>query len=246
MSCTILWRTTSRPVRCTNARPSMPLSTRARSSIPLREPARSIWVMSAVTTTREPNPIRVRNIFICSGVVFWASSRMMKLSLSVPPRRAQDLGREDLRRAFVGLHHVDRAGHVHRVERVALLEQQHQLLEQPADAVGVGAVDGDLVAPHERLGVEGRLDQPQQLVALTQQAHHVVLAGDEDLDLGGGHVSGPAYPLGYGGQPIGLPPSTCRCRCGIELSASGPTLNTRRYPRSATPSWRATRCAVVI
>ena len=25
----------------------------------------------------DPNPIRVKNIFICSGVVFWASSRMM-------------------------------------------------------------------------------------------------------------------------------------------------------------------------
>ena len=28
----------------------------------------------------------MRNIFICSGLVFWASSRMMKLSLSVRPR----------------------------------------------------------------------------------------------------------------------------------------------------------------
>ena len=34
----------------------------------------------------DPKPMRVRNIFICSGVVFWASSRMMKLSLSVRPR----------------------------------------------------------------------------------------------------------------------------------------------------------------
>ncbi len=42
--------------------------------------------MSAVTTTREPNPMRVRNIFICSGVAFWASSRMMKLWFSVRPR----------------------------------------------------------------------------------------------------------------------------------------------------------------
>ena len=31
-------------------------------------------------------PIRVRNIFICSGVVFCASSRMMNESLSVRPR----------------------------------------------------------------------------------------------------------------------------------------------------------------
>ena len=30
--------------------------------------------------------MRVRNIFICSGVVFWASSRMMKELLSVRPR----------------------------------------------------------------------------------------------------------------------------------------------------------------
>ncbi len=30
--------------------------------------------------------MRVRNIFICSGVVFWASSRMMKLPLRVRPR----------------------------------------------------------------------------------------------------------------------------------------------------------------
>ena len=47
---------------------------------------RSICVTSPVTTIREPNPRRVRNIFICSTVVFWASSRMMKLSLSVRPR----------------------------------------------------------------------------------------------------------------------------------------------------------------
>ena len=39
-----------------------------------------------MTTTFDPNPMRVRNIFICSGVVFCASSRMMKLRLSVRPR----------------------------------------------------------------------------------------------------------------------------------------------------------------
>ena len=41
---------------------------------------------SPVTTAFEPNPSRVRNIFICSAVVFWASSRMMKESFSVRPR----------------------------------------------------------------------------------------------------------------------------------------------------------------
>ena len=42
--------------------------------------------MSPVTTIREPKPSRVRNIFICSGVVFCASSRMTNESLSVRPR----------------------------------------------------------------------------------------------------------------------------------------------------------------
>ena len=42
--------------------------------------------MSPVTTIFELKPRRVRNIFICSGLVFCASSRMMKLSLSVRPR----------------------------------------------------------------------------------------------------------------------------------------------------------------
>ncbi len=49
-------------------------------------PGRSTWVMSPVTTIFEPKPSRVRNIFICSGVVFCASSRMMNASLSVRPR----------------------------------------------------------------------------------------------------------------------------------------------------------------
>ena len=42
--------------------------------------------MSPVTTILEPKPRRVRNIFICSGVVFWASSRITKESFSVRPR----------------------------------------------------------------------------------------------------------------------------------------------------------------
>ena len=39
-----------------------------------------------MTTIFDPKPKRVRNIFICSGVVFCASSSMMKLSFSVRPR----------------------------------------------------------------------------------------------------------------------------------------------------------------
>ena len=49
-------------------------------------PARSTCVASPFTTAFEPKPIRVRNIFICSGVVFCASSRMMNASFSVRPR----------------------------------------------------------------------------------------------------------------------------------------------------------------
>ena len=47
---------------------------------------RSTWVTSPVTTILEPKPSRVRNIFICSGEVFCASSRMMNESLSERPR----------------------------------------------------------------------------------------------------------------------------------------------------------------
>ena len=47
---------------------------------------RSICVMSPVMTAFEPKPRRVRNIFICSDVVFCASSRMTNESLSVRPR----------------------------------------------------------------------------------------------------------------------------------------------------------------
>ena len=52
----------------------------------LRGWGRSIWVMSAVMTSFESKPARVRIIFICSRVVFWASSRMMKAPLRVRPR----------------------------------------------------------------------------------------------------------------------------------------------------------------
>ena len=80
---------------------------------------RSIWVMSPVTTIFEPKPSRVRNIFICSGLVFCASSRMMNESLSDRPRMnasgatsmipALEVGRDPL-----GVEHV-----VERVEERA-------------------------------------------------------------------------------------------------------------------------------
>ena len=74
------------------------------------------------------------------------------------------------------------------LEHVALLEQHHELVEEATDLFGVGAVDGDLVAPHvhDRAGVGG-LDEAEQLVALAEQADHQVIAGNVDLDLRVGH-----------------------------------------------------------
>ena len=66
---------------------STPLRMRTASFRPERLPSgKSIWVTSPVMTIFELNPRRVRNIFICSPVVFWASSKMMKLSSKVRPR----------------------------------------------------------------------------------------------------------------------------------------------------------------
>ena len=78
--------------------------------------------------------------------------------------------------------------HGRRLERVSLLQQHDQLVEEPPDLLGALAVDGDLVAPHvdRRVG-ERRLDQSQQLVALAEEAHHQMVAGNVDLDLGGCH-----------------------------------------------------------
>src|SRR5438105_5678000 len=87
MRCTSLCRTTSLCPNSTNWMPSMSVSTSRTWTRPDRfSRGRSICVTSPVTTTFEPNPSRVRNICICSGEVFWASSRMMKLSFSVRPR----------------------------------------------------------------------------------------------------------------------------------------------------------------
>ena len=75
-----------------------------------------------------------------------------------------------------------------RLEALAPLEQQHQLLEQAADLLGLVAGDGDLVAPDVDLDAgERRLDEAQQLVALAEEADHEVVAGNGDLDLGGRH-----------------------------------------------------------
>ena len=46
---------------------------------------RSFWEVSPVIMTFDPKPILVRNIFICAGVVFCASSRMIKALSRVRP-----------------------------------------------------------------------------------------------------------------------------------------------------------------
>ena len=51
----------------------------------------------------------------------------------------------------------------------------------------------DLVAPgHDADAGEGLLDQAQQFVSFAEQAHHEVVAGNEDLDRGGAHPGGQA------------------------------------------------------
>src|SRR3954462_10497882 len=85
--CTSLCRTTSSPPKRTKRMPSTPDRMSPITTSPERRSrSRSICVMSPVTTIFELKPSLVRNIFICSGVVFCASSRMMKLSFSVRPR----------------------------------------------------------------------------------------------------------------------------------------------------------------
>ncbi|MDT4874088.1 hypothetical protein FQZ97_1093680 [compost metagenome] len=87
MRATSGWRTTSALLRRVMAMPCTRLSTRSASIRPLSSVrGRSIWLTSPVTTALLPKPMRVRNIFICSTVVFCASSRITKAWLSVRPR----------------------------------------------------------------------------------------------------------------------------------------------------------------
>src|SRR4029079_7037269 len=84
---TSLCRTTSAFENSTNEIPSIfPRMSRTVIRPEAWCDGRSTWGTSPVTTTFEPNPSLVRNICICSGLVFWASSRMMKESFSVRPR----------------------------------------------------------------------------------------------------------------------------------------------------------------
>jgi hypothetical protein len=87
ISATSGWRTTSPSVNRVTPMPRMPSSRCSASRSPDGWPrGRSVCDGSPVTTALAPKPSRVRNIFICSTVVFWASSRMTNASLRVRPR----------------------------------------------------------------------------------------------------------------------------------------------------------------
>ena len=81
------WRTTSVSVKVMKATPSRPVNVSMASRSPDRTPlGRSTWLKSPVMTMEEFSPSRVRNIFICTAVVFWASSRITKALDRVRPR----------------------------------------------------------------------------------------------------------------------------------------------------------------
>ncbi len=99
---------------------------------------------------------------------------------------AQHLGGEHVSGSLVGLQHLDAPADTLAVQHVTGFEQRDHLFEQPSDAVGFVFVapDGDLVPAHVDLHRERVLHEPQQFVALAEQAHHQVVARYEDLDLG--------------------------------------------------------------
>ena len=101
------------------------------------------------------------------------------------PGGAQDLGGEDLGGALVVADHVDAAPHDAGVELVALLDEDDEVLEEGGDPLGVGTLEGDLVAADLDRDVRERgLDGPQDLIALPEEGGHEVVGGDGDLDLG--------------------------------------------------------------
>ena len=102
---------------------------------------------------------------------------------------------------------------------MALLQQEHELVEEPSHTLGIRALDVDLVAPDPDLGPAERvLDEAKQLVALAEKPDHEVVAGDEDLDRGRGHgrfakgychrLVGLAWGAHPGGHPMRRPPMT--------------------------------------
>ena len=73
------------------------------------------------------------------------------------------------------------------VELLALLDQDDEVLEQRAHALGIRPLDGDLVAAdvHRDLG-ELRLDGTEHLIPVAEEGRHEVVGGNGDPDLGDG------------------------------------------------------------
>ena len=158
---------------------------------------------------------------------------------------AQDLGRQHVGRALVGLEHLDGAADAVAVEAVALLEQHHHLLEQAADPLGVGGVagDGDLVAPDVDRDRERVLDEAQELVALTEQADHEVVARNEDLDLSRGDGEDTSASMV---APAGRARPACESAYALALMARRPSCSSRQLRSSGRrPSTAATHAQVV-
>ena len=130
---------------------------------------------SPVTTTLEPKPSRVRNICICSGLVFCASSRMMNESFSVRPRMNASGATSIIPFSIVG---GEAIGVEHVVERV---EQRPQVRIDLREQVA--REEAELLTRFDR---RPREDDPADL-ALRQRGHgerhrEVGLAGPRGAD----------------------------------------------------------------
>ena len=104
------------------------------------------------------------------------------------------------------MHHVDGAVDLDRIEALAGLEEDDQLLEEGGHPFCTVPIDGDLVPPDGDTGaVECPFDQPQQLVALAEEAGHEMVAGNENLDLGACHVRSGSDPTSGSGAADPIP-----------------------------------------
>ena len=129
-----------------------------------------------------------------------------------------------------GVHPLDGLGR----EALTGADDRDQLVEEPlgeGDLAGLAA-HRDPVAADVDLGVEGALDDPEELVAGAEQADHVDAVGDDDRVLGRGSVS-------HGG-PGGLPFRWCRWSVVGPFHATGAA---SRGPASCAATLRAIDCS---
>src|SRR4029453_19494481 len=112
---------------------------------------------------------------------------------------------------LVPLDELDRSADGRRRQLVSPLEQREQLLEEHADAFGLvlRPGDGDLIPPDHDDRVERGFHELEQLVALPEEGDHRLVAGYEDLHLGGGSrqsaVFGGWTPVPPCWWPVGRP-----------------------------------------